>query len=684
VPNIVAIVPDERIRRQVEQFVGQLPGNETRIATFKDAAEFESIYFPTQVVAPPPATEQKKEEPAEEGNAEEANNVVDLRLFSTVHIVIFALDSITGKVHPWTSSLLKRMKERNYWPENNRTRFVMLKYEEDSLTKIEFLLPELDDMIYVPLDRLIFCQKLETLLALPKKTKGSFLFNQPIEQEIEISKICKLEKFNDIGLAVRNPLPLSHGIRAKFYVQLPGEKEIIRFFAKAVRSVPHPTLPQQYLCYFTFFGMRKKEIQKIRQWLSKVFHYKSLLHEDRKRYKFNPQDLMQVEMAGPIKNVVIIDHSDEQIESTITQIEGEMDHIKITTETSYSYFLHKYMMSGTPAGEFPPKSTRSDDIPNGSLKLRVHAETMNMVESNYSPSELDIFFGHSGPLHFKLNANDWWKLIKTAENELIVQGALTILKEKKTSSKVTTILDAKGEKYAVKFKITPDADPAYFNFEMTAVSSEEMTDKLVSNTNLSSIDVLVIDAAFVPEHFDEWILNLKTAAVQKGLVKRAEDLKIILTSDRENRLERSWLDCPNVVGFVLKPIETRQFLATLSLAMNNPFTAYTFDNLGWADTLTNIHMSREIMIESVSEYGATLRSPTPFKPGSFFFMRKMIFDNAPNQCMAGRVYFCEPHPKEKGQFQISVLYFGINEAFLKFARTWIRDNYAQSKAQGGG
>jgi hypothetical protein len=688
VPNIIAIVPDERIRRQVEQFVGQLPGNENRIATFKDAAEFESIYFPTkqpkvEAPPPPPKPEEEKKEGEEAAETKVEDNVVDLRLHSTVHIVLFASDAVPDKVQPWTSSLIKRMKESNYWPENNRSRLVLLKYEEDSIAKVDYLLPELDDMIYIPLDRLIFLQKLETLLALPKKTKGTFLFNQKLEQEIEISKICRLEKFNDIGLAVRNPLPLAPGLRAKFYVTLPGEKEIIRFFAKAVRSIPHPTIPQQYLCYFTFFGLRKKEVQKIRQWLMKVFHYKSLLQEDRKRFKFNPDDLMQVEMVGPAKNIIVIDHSEEQITATVKQIQNEMDNINIVTETSYSYFVHKYMTGTVQRGEFPPKPTKADQIPNGFFKFRVHAETMNMVDGNYDPGELDIFFGHSGPLHFKKNSNDWWKLIGTPENELIVEGALVILREKKTSSKVTTILDAKGEKHAVKFKISPDADEAYFSFEMSPVSSEEMTDKLGDVAELTSIDVMLIDAAFIPENFEEWLLNLKTAAVQKGQVKRAEDLRIILTSDRENRLERAWLDSPNVVGFLLKPFETRQLLTTLSLATHNTLTAYTFDNLGWADTGTNIHMSREIQIESVSEYGATLRSPTPFKPGSFFFLRKLIYDHAPNQCLCARVYFCEPHPKEKGQFQISALYFGINESFLKFARTWIRDSYAQSKAQGG-
>lgn len=683
-PNIVSIISDDRVRRQIEQFVGEMANAETRIASFKTAKEFESIYFapktaaPTPPPAPPPAGDGA---PPSTDGAKEENNVVDIRLYSTVNVVIFAMDALNEKAPAWTTALMKKLKDRSYWPENNRTRLILLKYEDDNISKVDLLLPELDDLIYVPLDRLIFLQKLETILNLPKNTKGSYLFSQDINQEIEISKICKLEKFNDIGLAVRNPLPLTPGLRAKFYVQLPGEKEIIRFFAKAVKSVADPNVPNQYLCYFTFFGVRKNEITKIRRWLTKTSHFKSLHTEDRERFKLNPNDLMAVEMAGPAKNIVLIDPAEDQLASFVKQIKGEMDHVQITTETSYGYFVHKYIQNGAKKDK-PPVATLADQIPAGGLKLRIHTETRNLVSSNYTPGETDTFFGHPATA-IKIGSADWWKLFKSAENDVIFQGALDVLKEKKSYSKVTTITAADGQDYAVKFKISPDQDDAHFLFELHPVSAAEVMEKLETATStLSGMDAMIIDTAFVPKNFVEWVEFLKTSALQKGLIKRAEDLKIILTSDREDRLEREWLDSPHVVGFVLKPFETRHLLAMLGLATGNPFTAYTFSNLGWADTGTNCHMAREMHIETVSEYGATLMSRTPFRPGSFFFLRKLIFDHAPNQCLAARVSFCEPHPKEKGQFQVSVMYYGINDSFLKFARTWIRENYAHSKAQG--
>ena len=120
----------------------------------------------------------------------------------------------------------------------------------------------------------------------------------------------------------------------------------------------------------------------------------------------------------------------------------------------------------------------------------------------------------------------------------------------------------------------------------------------------------------------------------------------------------------------------------MSEHLPNPNTVFNFGNLGWSQPGLNLHVSKPIALEALSEYGATLRSAHRLAPGSMFYLRKSIFDNAPNRCLAARVYACEEHPTTEGEFQVFVLYWGINDAFLKFARTWIRENYASSKQEG--
>ena len=273
--------------------------------------------------------------------------------------------------------------------------------------------------------------------------------------------------------------------------------------------------------------------------------------------------------------------------------------------------------------------------------------------------------------------------MSSTDNDLILESALELANEGRATSKLIVVNGPEADRFAIRLKVSPDKPGETHLVELCPVTAAEMADKLGAPP-METMDAMLIDVAFIPKEFAGWIEYLRQGAAQSGLIKRPDDLRVILMTDREDKLERSWLDSPNVIGLLIKPLDTRHLAFLLSEALRNPYTAYHFGNIGWASTLVNSHMSREIEMETVSEYGATFKSATPFRPGSFFFLRKSIYDNAPGQCLSARVYFCEPHPSERNYFQVSVLYYGINDAFLRFVRTWIRENYAQSKAQGGG
>ncbi len=60
-----------------------------RFATFKTNQEFQNLYFRDRSNDPPPAEV--------EPSAEETNGGAELKLFSEIHAVIFALDTIGEK-----------------------------------------------------------------------------------------------------------------------------------------------------------------------------------------------------------------------------------------------------------------------------------------------------------------------------------------------------------------------------------------------------------------------------------------------------------------------------------------------------------------------------------------------------------------------------------------------------------
>lgn len=394
VPNIAVIVADERVRRQVETYLNEGGDDDVRYASFKSSKEFETLYFRPREEEKP--EDKDKPKPEGEKSPEPEPGPIDLRLFSNLNVIIFSIDALTEKVPAWSLAILRRLKERSYWPENNRTRLIFVKYEDSPIPELDFFIPEIEDMIYAPLDRLLFLQKLEVILALPKKVKGKYLYVQTINREIELSKVCKLERVSDVGIAVRNPLPLSAGIRAKFYFTLSGQKDLIRLFAKAIRSIPHPEVSNQYLCYFSFFGIGRKETSLIRQWLGKVPFFKLLVVEDRAKFKVDPYDLMRLEAAGPVRSIVLLDPAEDQATAITTQIRSELFHSNVTTESSYAYFVHKYILHRDkfPVSNVIPKPTRQDDIPGGLLQLKIHYEKRLLKWMNFAPQENDKIFGH--------------------------------------------------------------------------------------------------------------------------------------------------------------------------------------------------------------------------------------------------------------------------------------------------
>ncbi|NJL25669.1 MAG: hypothetical protein HC902_11185 [Calothrix sp. SM1_5_4] len=103
-PNVIAIAKDERVRRQIELYLEELEIDDLRFATFRDHQDFASLYF----------REHKQEPDTNETNpSEETEGVGELKLFSEVHMIIFALDSIPGKAGVWIDMIRANLKNSN-------------------------------------------------------------------------------------------------------------------------------------------------------------------------------------------------------------------------------------------------------------------------------------------------------------------------------------------------------------------------------------------------------------------------------------------------------------------------------------------------------------------------------------------------------------------------------------------
>jgi hypothetical protein len=693
-PNIVAVVKDDRVRRQIEQFLNELEMEDLRFATFKKLEEFEALYYrdmsqtspepsaapdavpgSPQFSAPPPPTDPTP--------APAATEETELRLFSEVHLVIFALDSIGGKSAAFIEKVRTNLRLYKHWPAQGQVRFILMKYEDDGISKLDLLNPSLDDLIYLPLDRLIFLQKIEITVALPKQATPSFLFNQEVRHDIEISKIVKLDRLSDVGMAIRNPVPLKRDLPGKFYLQLPGEKNRLELRGKVLRSEPSPEHPGQSLVYFGFFGLAKAALTQIRRTLSKAPRYQSLKSEDREAVRWKPEELFATQEENRNFTLAIIDPDEAASNSLAQQLTKEMDRLHVVTESSYSLFLHKYFQVGGNSTKLgPPKPTEDKDLYSPLISMSVSLGDMKCLSVNPGPNEGDLFLGHNAQELFA-TPEKWLTLMQDKESKLILEEALFLADRGRLTDKLLSLVDHEGNRRSLNFKFCKSPTENVVMVDVSAAGLDDIMTKMTSEDTSKSLNVMIVDTSFVPEDTASWIEGLRTRALALKLIQNPKDLKFLIVSDGEAKGSEQWLANPDILGLFLKPVDTRQMLYFLSEHLDNINTLFHFNNLGWSAPGISIHVSKQVHLEALSEFGATLRSTAKLSPGSVVYLRKSIFDNAPNSCLAARIYFCIDHPTEKGYYQAFATYFGINEAFLKYARTWIRENYAHQKSKEG-
>lgn len=673
VANVIVLAKDDRVRRQIELYLSEIDVNDLHFATFKTHQEFQELYFRERQPDPPETAEAKSDEPATEG--------AELKLFSEVNLLIFALDTIDGKPGAWIDRLRANLRKYKSFPAGSELRTVLLKYEDDGISKLDVIHPHLDDLVYLPLDRLVFLQKLQILLELPKRATPTYLFNQEVKQRIEISKIAKLDRLSDVALAIRNPVPLKKGVPGHFYLNLPGEKSRLEIKGKVLRSEPHPDHPGQFLVYFTYFGLSKNGLSQVRRALAKAPQYKSLLSDDRERFRYKPDDLFVEDSDRHIFGTAIID-SDEVTGNNLAQVlNKEMDRLNVVTESSYLLFLHRYLDAGggANADTTPPKATEATDFYADPVSLTISATDLKCLTVDPGPTESDLFLGHPAAPIFS-SPDKWLSLIQEKESRLIMDEAVQLVQKGRTLEKLLAMQDATNHRCAVNFKIYKGAADGTVTVEIKPASLSDIVAKLNSEARTHEIEALIVDASFVPEDPISWIDGLRMRAAQVGLIKNPGELKFWLLQESEE-VSSNYLNCPDFLGLFIKPADQRQILFSLSENLPNKHTPYRFDNLGWSRPTLNIHVSKEVDLEALSEYGATLRSTQKIVPGSMVYLRRSIYVHAPNACLAAKVYACEESQDEKGVYRIYTTYFGINDQFLKFARTWIRENYALQKSK---
>ncbi|NJL25668.1 MAG: hypothetical protein HC902_11180 [Calothrix sp. SM1_5_4] len=365
-----------------------------------------------------------------------------------------------------------------------------------------------------------FSAKLQIFLHLPKKVTPRFLFNQEVRANIEISKIARMDRFSDVGLAIRNPVPLRKGLPGHFYVQLPGEKTRLEVKAKVLRSEPHPDDSGQYLVYFTYFGLPRNSLSLIRRSLSRSPMYKSLYTDDRENVRFRPDNLFIDDAAKRVFGIAVIDTDETAGNSLAQTISKEMDRVKVVTESSYMLFLHRYLESSDTASgsAAPPRATEKSQFHSVPITLLLGPTDLKCLEVNPPPKPVDLFLGHPATDVFGA-PEKWLTLIQDKASRLILEEAAKLVMKGHDLDKLLTFQDADNNKCAVNCALKKDPEGRGVIAEISPASLSDIVEKLHSEEKNKSLEALIVDANFVPDDPTSWIDGLRMRAAHMGLVR---------------------------------------------------------------------------------------------------------------------------------------------------------------------
>lgn len=642
-----------------------------------DALQME-IQEITDTVREPIAAELRRRKEASEESDE-------LKLLSEIDLVFFKVDCVEDKAPKWIEKTWKNLKDSGYFPKEKIPRFVLLKYEDDNISKLDVLHPRLDDLIYLPIDRLIFLQKLEIIFGLPKKVTPSILFTQEVNAAIEISKISKLEKLSDLGLVIRNPVRLKPGLLAHFFLTLPSGDVTVEIWGKVMRSEPHPERPHEHLVYFSFFGMAKKEAALIKRFVATSGKFHPFVNAERSEFLFNPDNIHYSEEEKRYKQVVILDLDEDEtalLKGTITK---DIDHIKCLTDTGYAKFITRHLNPA--AAQLPAVvvATTESDIFAPTLSFVVNPENQELASALLAPSEGQTYFGHSAMETFA-SPKGWLKpILALPSNQEILTEMANLALIKRSVHRAVVAINAAGEGRIIRLSAGPSDLPDKIKIEMTLPQPEDVKsfDKNKAD-RLVGLNLVVVDHHLVPNgNVDAFIAHFIEQGQKSGVLTGTNTPKFIFLVDDDQKLDHRKFSNSHIVGLLAKPVDPRHLSFLTATGLEASFSVYNFANQGWSSTLLPIHVAKDVHLEAMSEFGASIRHSRPIAPGTVLYLRGGIFENAPNHCLAGRFYHCEEHPKEKGQYLCLLTYFGINDAFMKYARKWFRENYALSKQTEG-
>lgn len=647
--NIIIIEPDKKISFQMTKLFEEI-SNDNKLFVFETIESFESILFDS---------EQKTKSPFP---------------CPTVDILIFHAGLLQAQeINEWCKKIYSKLVQTKRFHQDklphDSIHFVAGTYENDEVSKFELMIPYIKDIIYYPIDRLLFMQKMEVLLALPKKTTPSFLFSEKVDLPIEISKRSEIIRINEVGFQIENPVQLTKGTTAHFYLHL--EKNII-LDANARVSNYRPSTSQEnsFIVNFIFEGLTENDNKTLRLFLAKQNCSRLLIKDKDEEFLLNPLDMFATPEDKTPKNIALIIEN-EAIGGRLKEvIEKSLSPVRVIYENSLQEFHHKYL----PHNRIPVANT--NDMSISKLSFLIDSNTKQFQNFIGTVSSTDHILNKPIELIFK-SEDGWNKILNTQTTKDEFLSQLQSLQPE--TPKVFTISLGLDEVSPKLFQITLFLIPKKQQIQIH-IEAPKVEELFKNSGILPRLDLMILDDKNTPEGMEAWKTQINNYLNKNKLLKKTNSyLRVLRLAEKVQESDINSLRDKHIQSIHSKSMHKNHLLTSISDLLKIKYTKFKWDNFNWLEVKKPLHIGTASHLESLSEFGAFIKHARPIAPGTFLFLHKSIFDQAPNKSLCVRFYYTEEDPADKESHLSYFTYFGINDSFLKYVRSWIRENYAAKK-----
>lgn len=563
-----------------------------------------------------------------------------------------------------------------------------------------------DDLILMPLDRSVFLQKAEYLLAGSETITPSFLYLAKADLPIELAKGVRVTHLSETGCTILAPRPLAQGLEGTLISKIFGAGPFERVEVRAVQSNPvfdsSVAIAGQSAgpCYevnLRFFGLRQKQLAEIRKWLSaqQSHGFPEITRSDK-----DPQAILHVAMISPQPALSSqLKSSLEKLAKIEVEEFGGLKRFQVEIQKrvvrekptepigplSSLLWTKAFIGPKTPDQHIPPLPH-----PTQTVFMRVPTENVPGAFERSSPQlkPADHIFGTTWEAWSREAAN----LTKTFSEEdretfdeavqwSIANSSLSHHPESEVRCECAiseTIKMHASLRISLAEPPTPSKS-ALIKIHIEDVTESEMASNLANGPKM--YEAILVDASVLSADVRAKLVGvgqwLETFNVRSSFGNRPP---IVVFNAKEDRVDPNEFRGTPVRQLVYD-FNDRRFQAELFISLSRPelWTAPQASIEG-LKVDQKAFLARPAKASGVSEVSIMIDDRVPLKKGTELLILSPVWSQAPEGLWAR----LRSASSKDDHFENEFIFFGVSDLVQKEIRKFAREDYIKKKAQGQG